>query len=257
MVNPNFIKDTMREMDCRFFQIEDAYGRTMYHQWQNVSLDEAVQRFQRFVDSCALNSSFRVSIYSSNERFKNGEPKETGMSYEVMITEQPKKENTISGFNQNNQMNNDPMGIAEKMYNVGSMGAIGLDQYLASKQSEMSLLLEIQNLKNEIRYLQDKHSMEMERMRRDHEDAIASDKKIEGIIGTVLPTLGLGGGGLGLAGVPIGSVQDDSKRKVIDCVNKLLKVDPNFPTNIEKLCILAENKPTVYQMAVQQLNSFI
>jgi hypothetical protein len=263
MVNPNFIKDTMREMDCRFFQIEDAYGRTMYHQWQNVSLDEAVQRFQRFVDSCALNSSFRVSIYNSSEKFKNGEPKETGMSYEVMITDQPKKEAPISGFqNQNNQMGVDPTAIAERMYNVGSMGAIGLDQYLASKQSEMSLLLEIQNLKNEIRYLTDKHGMEMERMRREHEDAIASDKKIEGIIGTVLPTLGLGGGGLGLAGipnnsVPIGSIQDDSKRKVIECVNKLLKVDPNFPDNIQKLCILAENKPTVYQMAVQQLNSFI
>ena len=258
MVNPNFIKETMREMDCRFFQIEDAYGRTMYHQWQNVSLDEAIQRFQRFVDSCALNSSFRVNIYNSSEKFKNGEPKESGMSYEVMITEAPKKENTISGFqNQNNQMNGDPMGIAEKMYNVGSMGAIGLDQYLASKQSEMGYMLEIQNLKNEIRYLQDKHGMEMERMRRDHEDAIAGDKKIEGLIGAVLPTLGLGGGGLGLAGVPIGSVQDDSKRKVIDCVNKLLKVDPNIPNNIEKLCILAENKPTVYQMAVQQLNSLI
>jgi hypothetical protein len=257
MVNPNFIKDTMREMDCRFFQIEDAYGRTMYHQWQNVSLDEAIQRFQRFVDSCALNSSFRVSIYTSSEKFKNGEPKESGMSYEVMITEPSKKDNTISGFqNQNNSMNGDPMGIAEKMYNVGSMGAIGLDQYLASKQSEMGYMLEIQNLKNEIRYLTDKHGMEMERLRRDHEDAIASDRKIEGIIGTVLPTLGLGGG-FGMAGVPIGSVQDDSKRKVIDCVNKLLKVDPDFPDNIEKLCILAENKPTVYKMAVQQLNSFI
>ena len=81
-------------------------------------------------------------------------------------------------------------------------------------------------------------------------------KKIEGIIGTVLPTLGLGGS-FGMAGVPIGSVQDDSKRKVIECVNKLLRVDPNFPDNIEKLCNLAENKPTVYQMAVQQLNSFI
>jgi len=262
MVNPNFIKDTMREMDCRFFQIEDAYGRTMYHQWQNVSLDEAIQRFQRFVDSCALNSSFRVNIYNSSEKFKNGEPKEAGMSYEVMITEAPRKENPISGFqNQNNNMNGDPMGIAEKMYNVGSMGAIGLDQYLASKQSEMGYMLEIQNLKNEIRYLTDKHGMEMERMRRDHEDAIASDKKIEGIIGTVLPTLGLGGS-FGMAGipnnsVPIGSVQDDSKRKVIECVNKLLRVDPNFPDNIEKLCNLAENKPTVYQMAVQQLNSFI
>ena len=41
--------------------------------------------------------------------------------------------------------------------------------------------------------------------------------------------------------------------KLNAAINKLMKLDYNFVANIEKLAELAENKPTLYKMAVNQL----
>jgi hypothetical protein len=40
----------------------------------------------------------------------------------------------------------------------------------------------------------------------------------------------------------------------MNAVNTLIKLDVNFPDNIERLASLAKGKPAIYQMAVKQLN---
>ena len=65
MTTPEFVIQTMREMDARFFTIHDTNYRLVYHQWQNISLDESVKRFQNFVDNAAINSFFNVARSSS------------------------------------------------------------------------------------------------------------------------------------------------------------------------------------------------
>jgi len=45
------------------------------------------------------------------------------------------------------------------------------------------------------------------------------------------------------------------KEKLLDAVNTLIKLDPNFPENLAKLAELAKNKPSVYKMAVEYLKS--
>jgi len=262
MINPNFIAESMRDMDMRFFQVEDNYGRTVYQQFQNISLDESIKRYKKFIENCSVNSSFNITLYQSNERLRNGRPKEEGMTYEVLVTDNKPKENNrpIDGFYGRGHMGNVDE-IAEMTYRAGSMGAIDLDRYLSAQNEITRLNMEVAQLKMDKKYLEDKHELEIDRIKRDYEEKLGSDRKLEGIIGTVLPHLGLGGmGAEGIAGIPMngigmGSVTETSpKERILSAVNQLIKVDPNFPENIEKLAHLAKTKPAIYQMAVKQLN---
>jgi len=262
MINPNFIAETMKDMDMRFFQVEDNYGRTVYQQFQNISLEEAIKRYKKFIENCSTNSSFNITLYQSNERLRNGRPKEEGMTYEVLVTENKPKENRpIDGYyGRGGGMG---MGnvdeIAEMTYRAGSMGAIDLDRYLSAQNEITRLNMEVAQLRMDKKYLEDKHDMEIERLKREYEEKLGSDKKIEGIVGTILPHLGLGGmGGEGMAGIPMnginGVTENSPKERILSAVNQLIKLDPNFPDNIEKLAHLAKSKPAIYQLAVKQLN---
>jgi hypothetical protein len=266
MINPNFIAETMKDMDLRFFQVEDNYGRTVYQQFQNISLDEAIKRYKKFIDNCSTNSSFNITLYQTNERLRNGRPKEEGMTYEVLVTEnKPQNDKRpIDGYYGRGGMG---MGnvdeIAEMTYRAGSMGAIDLDRYLSAQNEITRLNMEVAQLRMDKKYMEDKHEMEIDRIKREYEDKLGSDKKIEGIVGTILPHLGLGGGDdmMGMAGIPMNGIPmngtatpSNAKEIVLLAVNKLIKIDPNFPENISKLCHLAETKPAIYQLAVKQLN---
>ena len=46
-----------------------------------------------------------------------------------------------------------------------------------------------------------------------------------------------------------------SKQQILEAVNTLIKLDPNFAENISKLAQMAEKKPSVYKMAVEYLKS--
>tara|TARA_R110000822_G_scaffold234896_2_gene365874 strand:- start:1933 stop:2718 length:786 start_codon:yes stop_codon:yes gene_type:complete len=258
MINPNFIAETMKDMDMRFFQVEDNYGRSVYQQFQNISLEEAIKRYRKFIDNCSTNSSFNITLYQSNERLRNGRPKEEGMTYEVLISENKEKENNrrpIDGYYGRGGGMGNVDEIAEMTYRAGTMGAIDLDRYLQSQNEITRLNMEVAQLRMDKKYMEDKHDMEMERIKREYEDKLGSDRKIEGIMGTILPHLGLGGMmSEGMAGVPINGMGDSPKERIMNAVNTLIKLDVNFPDNIERLASLAKGKPTIYQMAVKQLN---
>lgn len=260
MINPNFIAETMKDMDLRFFAVEDSYGRMIYQQFQNISLDEAIKRYNKFIDNCATNSTFNVTLYQTNERLRNGRPKDEGMTYEVLIQEKKKEgsdRRPIDGWYGGRGMGNVDE-IAEMTYRAGSMGAIDLDRYLSAQNEITRLNMEVAQLKMDKKYMEDKHQMELDRIRKEYEDKLGSDRKIEGIVGTILPHLGLGGTSeeMGMAGIPMNGVTEavSPKEKVLQAVNKLIKLDPSFPDNITKLSQLAETKPAIYQLAVKQLN---
>ena len=257
MTTPEFVISTIKEMDARYFTIHDTNYRLVYHQWQNVSVDETVKRFKNFCDNSATNSIFNVSLYTSNQRLKNGEPKEEGLNFEVQI---PNKIEQVEEKRSGIGSPYDITGFAGDMYQAGRTGAIDLQTYLSAKDEIMKLNMEIQQLKMENRYLQDKCNSDIERTRREYEDKLSSDKKIEGVIGAVLPHLGFGAQTLGLNGINGITTQVEqevmtTKDKVINAVNVLIKNDPNFAENIEKLAKLVVEKPSIYQMAVNQLNS--
>jgi hypothetical protein len=65
---------------------------------------------------------------------------------------------------------------------------------------------------------------------------------------------GGGGGGININGIGDAPVMESlTTTKLNAAINKLMKLDYNFVANIEKLAELAEQKPTLYKMAVNQL----
>ena len=67
MTTPEFVIDVMREQDLRYYLIQDAEYRTMYQQWQPISLEESVARLERFIKNCSTNSIFRINLFATNE----------------------------------------------------------------------------------------------------------------------------------------------------------------------------------------------
>jgi hypothetical protein len=47
----------------------------------------------------------------------------------------------------------------------------------------------------------------------------------------------------------------ENKKAVIDAVNTLIDLDPNFHINISKLAKMAQNNPAMYKQATSVLNS--
>lgn len=258
MVNPNFVIEQMKDLDYKYFVVEDMAGNQVTQSWQPLPIDRAIDRFKGFLKHCSVGSSFVVYIFRTNERLKNGEPSRnnTPMRYEIFINEpQGGQQDQMQGMN---GMDN-PMGIAENMYRAGAMGSIGLDTFIGAKDEILMLKLKIQQLEMENRYLQDRHQSEIDRITKDYEDKLTSDKKIEGIIGSVLPAMGFGGSGIAGFGQTMQSEEtmekETSKEKVVKAINTLLENDANFIENITKLAELSKKNKAIYEMAVKQLNS--
>lgn len=255
MVNPQFVIEKMKDLDYKYFVIEDMAGNLVDVQWASIPTDKAIERYKSFLKSTSVGSSFVVFIFKSNDRLKNGEPTRNNipMRYEVFINEPYGQQERM---NENDYQQGGINGIAESMYRAGSMGSIGLDTYIGAKDEILSLKLKIQQLEMENRYLQDKHQNELSAMEKRYEDQLSSDKKIEGIIGNVLPAMGLGGNGInGITQTEETMEKTTSKEKVITAINVLLANDPNFVENITKLAELSKKNKTIYEMAVKQLNS--
>ena len=254
MVNPQFVIEQMKDLDYKYFVVEDMAGNQVTQSWQTLPVDRAVERFKSFLKHCSVGSSYVVYIFKSNERLKNGEPtrNNTPMRYEIFMNESygtsqaPQEEGNFGGMN----------GIAESMYRAGSMGSIGLDTFIGAKDEILTLKLKIQQLEMENKYLQDRHQAEISRLEKDYEDKLSSDKKIEGIIGSVLPAMGLNGNGMaGLTQEATMEKQETSKDKIISAINVLVQNDPNFVENISKLAELSKKNKAIYEMAVKQLNN--
>jgi hypothetical protein len=258
MTTPEFVIDVMREQDLRYYLIQDSEYRTMYQQWQPISLEESVARFERFIKNCSTNSIFRINLFGTNERLKDGTPKRDGLTYEVMITESLRDKKQEQPQYQQAGMNGFD-GYVDKAYNAGSMGAIDLDRYLSSKDEILKLQLRIQQLEMENRYLTDRNTRDLESLRKEYEAKNSKEEKIMGIAGQFFPMI-MGGGGQS----PMNGITEEpetmekissTKEKVINAVNELMAHDPNFVKNIQALSKLCKESPAIYKIAVEKLNS--
>jgi hypothetical protein len=272
MVTPSFIIDTMQELDYRYFSVLDSNYNIVYQMFQPVSLDESVKRMKKFLEN-ASSAMYRIHIYPTNEKLKNGEPKSQGFQYEIMLTESLKddKNSKSSEFNAGQMgggMNGMGNYVDSLMTNGNSMmGGVGLDRYLGEKDRIMELQLRIQQLEMEKKYLEEKLERRESELKKDFESQMSTENRIQGIINNVLPTFMSGFQQAPMNGV--GQTQTNNfipnmnnapntqnpKDKVINAVNKLMQLDDKFPENIDKLAKLCQDKPAIYQMAVQYLNS--
>lgn len=260
MTSPEFIIDVMREQDLRYFTIVDSEYRLQYQQWQPISLEESITRLKKFIDHCSTNTIFRISLYNTNERLKDGTPKRDGLTYEVMITESLREKQKMAEIpSQTPMMGLD--GYVDKAYSAGAMGAIDLDRYLSTKDQILQLQLKIQQLEMEKKYIEDKSARDLENLRNEYERKSSKEERIMGIASQFFPMM-VGGNQSPMNGfdtdtdVIMDKKTETPKDKVVKSINFLMQHDPDFVINISKLAELAEKKPMVYKMAVQQLNQF-
>jgi hypothetical protein len=266
MVTPSFIIDTMKELDYRYWRVTDSNYNVIYEMFQPVSLEESLRRFDRFLNN-AGSSMYRIFIYQTNEKLKSGEPKNQGFQYEVMLTDSVKqpedKQPIIMSAPQPNVGFNGIDAMGQVMTNGGMMGGVGLDRYLTEKDRIMELQLRIQQLEMEKKYLEEKLERRESELRREFDSQLSSEAKIQGIINNVLPTFMNGfAGNAPMNGMPVeekktmeNNNNTTQRDRIIAAVNKLVKSDPNFATNIEKLAALREKNPDTYNTAVKMLNS--
>lgn len=270
MVTPSFIMDTMKELDYRYFTILDSNYNIVYQMFQPVSLEESIKRMKKFLEN-ASSAMYRVHIYPTNEKLKNGEPKSQGFQYEIMLTESLKDDkprgNEFNAGQMNQPINGMGQYVDSLMTNGNSMmGGVGLDRYLGEKDRIMELQLRIQQLEMEKKYLEEKLERRESELKKDFESQLSTENRIQGIINNVLPTFMSGFQQAPMNGVGaavnnainpnnMNNTQTNPKEKVINAVNKLMQLDENFPTNIEKLAKLAQEKPAIYQMAVEYLKN--
>ena len=265
MINPQFIIDTMREQDFRYYQILDTNYHVVTAQWQPISVEESIKRFKSFLKNASA-AVYRVQIFNTNERKSNGDPKGQPYVYEIMMSESLKDDEPVNTPIQSHpQMQPTPMmGIQDPMQQVftqgGMLGGVGLDKYLGEKDRILELLLRIQQLEMDKRYLEEKLERREAELRKEMESQMSSEQRINGIINQVLPSFMAGFQGQ----APMNGVQpqtmenntiSNEKKMVITSVNKLMEIDPNFSKNITALAKLAETKPEIYAMAVNYLNN--
>lgn len=252
MIAPDFLLDIMKDLDTKYFRVYNMdYGR-MYENFQPVSIGESQKRMQDFFKR-AGDGSYRVVLFKTNGLKANGQPKEEGFEYEVVKSaslqdETPKK-----------------TGMSGMEFNAGYMGAVDMPTHLASKDQIMELRLQLLSKENEIARLQDK----IEDLQRKHEQEMANAKNPQELIKQVAPSILGAVQGLDLSSfgkkpqAPMNGVEtmdnttntQNKQALMVQAVNKLIKLDPQFADNICKLAELAERSPMVYKMAVQQLNS--
>jgi hypothetical protein len=267
MVTPQFIIDTMKELDYRYWRVCDSNFNTIYEMFQPVSMEESLRRFDRFLKN-ASSSLYRVFIYPTNEKLKNGDPKGQGFQYEIMMMEsvkQPNENAVMPPTPAENKGFNGIDAMGQVMTQGGMMGGVGLDRYLNEKDRIMELQLRIQQLEMDKKYLEEKLERRESELRREFESQVNSEQRIQGIINNVLPTFMNGFvGNAPMNGIPQSqqihkemenTQKDTQQQRIITAVNKLIKLDPDFAANIEKLAALRERNPATYETAVKMLNS--
>jgi hypothetical protein len=265
MVKPDFIVKTMRQNAIRFFDVYDADFHKQTEQFAPIGVEESIKRFEDFLEG-ACTGYYRVNIYKTNEMKANGEPKGKSFSYEMYLDEgkKPKPEPETPMPVIETQIPMGMRGISEPMQDVftgnsNMMGGVALNQYLAEKDTILNLRLQIQKLEMEKQYLIDKMERREAELRSEIDKQSTSETRIQGIINQVLPTFMAGFAGQSpMNGISEPMTQDNKsnnqKQEIINAVNRLMQIDPNFAKNIAALAVLAEKKPDVYKMAVQYLN---
>ncbi len=69
MVNPQFVIEQMKDLDYKYFVVEDMAGNQVTQSWQTLPVDRAVERFKSFLKHCSVGSSYVVYIFKSNESY--------------------------------------------------------------------------------------------------------------------------------------------------------------------------------------------
>lgn len=259
----NFVLSQFETEKYRYFIISDEDNDPVFMQNDLIDQESALAKIRSFFSS--NNGFFSIKVFSkklTNPKNRAEQDKNLVTKFNVELTHKLNHQPMIpiNGYNQGfgSLPSDDPRSNAPNIYDVvGRMGEVTTQMKLMEKDHQHY---------REMKELQDR----IERMEKDSEKATG----MNGVLSTlsdnfkdpaVLMGLLSSVGGLfkgksdvmPMNGVDaeVGANISERKTMMLNSVNMLMKLDPNFPENIAALSSLAQNKPDTYKMAVNYLKS--
>jgi hypothetical protein len=222
-----------------YFRISDGSDNVVYDQQnEGFNSEKAMAEVKRFFD----NNEGVYSIVLRNKRTKVGNGYREMGTYTVFNTREVpvQKEIAMNGFD--NQVNNGAFG-----------GSSDIQSLIAQMQKKDERIQEL--IQSNFLALMDEKNKQFDlKLEMLKKETANPNSAFDQAALTALTGLFGGGGGVninGLGDAPV--MENETTKRLNTAITKLLKLDYNFVANLEKLCKLAEEKPTLYKMAVTQL----
>jgi len=260
----NFVLSQFEQENYRYFIIFDEDGDPIFTQNELLDKETALAKLRNFFRD--NNGYFTIKVFSkklTNPKNRVEQDKNIVTKFNVELTHSiksmPVNNFPITGNISNGLPPDDPRNNAPNIYELfGKMGDVTTQMKLMEKDHQHY---------REMKDLQDRIAkMEEENAKATGMNGVLSTLgeqfKDPGVL------LGLLSGVSGLFKnqsapvVPMNGVTSevesniaDRKAKMVNAVNTLMRLDPNFPENISALAKMCENKPDVYKMAVGYLNN--
>lgn len=261
----NFVISQFESEKYRYFIIFDEDNDPVYVQNDLIDQETALAKIRGFFRD--NNGFFSIKVFSkklTNPKNRAEQDKNLVTKFNVELTHKLNdnpmvlpQQNGLSGFG--SLPSDDPRANAPNIYDIfGKMGEVTTQMKLMEKDHQ--------------------HYRDMKDLQDRLEKAEEEKNKATGMNG-VLSTLGehfkdpsvllglLSGVSSMFKGqnapvMPMNGVSSevesnisDRKAKMVNAVNTLMKLDPDFPENISSLALLCQAKPDMYKMAVQYLKS--
>jgi hypothetical protein len=258
----NFVFSQFESENYRYFVIFDEDNDIVYTQNDLVDKDTAIAKLRSFFKD--NNGFFTIKIFSkklTNPKNRAEQDKNLITKFNVELTT-PITNVPMSvpqGMGNNNSIlpNDDPRNNAPNIYELfGKMGDV---------TTQMKLMEKDHAHYRELKDMQDRiEKMEAEKDKATGMNGVLSTLAENFKDPAVLMGLLSGGGNLfkkpevmPMNGITseVESNISDRKKKMVDAVNLLMKLDSEFPENVSMLANLCQTKPEMYKMAVVYLKS--
>lgn len=238
MTKPEYIYQLMRDENRPYFVITDQKDNQLRTHLDNPDVEHAIEQIKEFLK---YNEGVFTICMRQTPKPVNGRDKGLVYTFSNSLFANELKENTPAKLQ--------PQGIGSPFPNPSAI--YGFDPL----QKVMELMAENNRLHQENIREQFKNDMAAlkESLKAKDGDSAFQATAMNAIAGLFVPGMGAKVGLAGFGDSPVPA--DDAKAKINNAVVRLIKLDPNFAQNISKLADLAEKSPTIYKMAINQLNS--
>lgn len=259
----NFVLSQFETENYRYFIIYDEDGDPVFMQNDLLDKESAIGKLKSFFKD--NNGLYTIKVFSkklTNPKNKIELDKNQITKFNVELTSSintnmPVSNFPITGLGNSVLPSDDPRNNAPNIYELfGKMGDVTTQMKLMEKDHQHY---------REMKELQDRIAkMEEENAKSQGMNGVLSTLGEQFKDPSVLLGLLSGVGSffkkdpvMPMNGVTseVESNVSDRKAKMVNAVNTLMRLDPNFPENIASLAAMAENKPDMYKMAVQYLKS--
>lgn len=258
----NFVFSQFESENYRYFVIFDEDNDIVYTQNDLIDKDSAIAKLRSFFKD--NNGFYTIKIFGkklTNPKNRAEQDKNLITKFNVELTT-PITNVPVSvphGMGNNNSIlpNDDPRNNAPNIYELfGKMGDV---------TTQMKLMEKDHAHYRELKDMQDRiEKMEAEKDKASGMNGVLSTLAENFKDPAVLMGLLSGVGSLfkkqevmpmnGITSEVENNVSE-RKQKMVNAVNTLMKLDPEFPENISSLANLCQSKPDMYKMAVVYLKS--